>query len=122
MTVMLTKGVPGPLTLADVEALCTPMETKEAFSRAVIDGVSDNFELEGFWRQRKNEGVARTAQYFSPLLNRLWQLTSRRQLKNIIGQPASGFDMYEAIRTKKIILVNLSGRATGSPSCSAVSS
>ena len=111
MTVMLTKGVPGPLTLADVEALCTPMEAEQAFSKAVIEGVSDNFELEGFWRQRKNEGVARTAQYFSPLLNRLWQLTSRRQLKNIIGQPASGFDMYEAIRTKKIILVNLSGQS-----------
>jgi hypothetical protein len=55
--------------------------------------------------------MPRTAQYFSPLLNRIWQLTSRRQIHNIVGQSKSGFDMHDALKTKKIILVDLSGQS-----------
>jgi hypothetical protein len=112
MTLMLAADVLGPQTFVDIEALCVPDEDERGYSRAAIDAVSHYERLERFWRERKNEGIPRTAQYFSPLLNRTWQITSRPQLFNMVGQAKSGFDMYEALRTQKIMLVDISGQDT----------
>jgi len=51
------------------------------------------------------------AVYFGPIIDRVWQLNSRRAIRNIIGQSKSGFDMREVVSGNKILLVNL-GRAT----------
>ena len=39
----------------------------------------------------------------------MWQLNERPEIRNIIGQSESSFSMREAIRQRKILLVNLAG-------------
>jgi hypothetical protein len=48
-----------------------------------------------------------------PLYNRIWELTSRVEVKYMLGQSVSNFQMTEVIAGNKIRLVNLNGSRVG---------
>lgn len=111
LTLMLSTGATKPMSFADIGPLALPSARQEDFSRRLIDGVAHIEELAGWWSDITALGQPQRATYFKPLLDRIWQLTSRRSLRNIIGQSVSTVDLDAIIRQRKILLVNL-GRST----------
>ncbi|MGJ5825996.1 type IV secretory system conjugative DNA transfer family protein [Streptomyces ossamyceticus] len=111
LTLMLSTGTDAPMTFADIQPLAAPRPNQEELSRRLIHGVSHIEELAGWWAEITSLGRPQRNAYFKPLLDRIWQLTSRPSLRNIIGQSVSTVDLGEVIRGGKILLVNL-GRAT----------
>ncbi|MFF5004760.1 type IV secretory system conjugative DNA transfer family protein [Streptomyces phaeochromogenes] len=109
MTLMLSKNATEPMTFADITPLCIPRANQVEFSDNLIRGVSHIEELAEFWQEIENLSREQRATYFGPLMARVWQLNNRRELRNIFGQSASGFNLREAIRQKKIVLLNLGG-------------
>lgn len=111
LTLMLSTEANGQMTFADIQALAAPTPDQEQFSRLLVKGVSHVEELAGWWSEITRLGRPQRNAYFKPLLQRIWQLTSRRSLRNIIGQSVSTVDLADIIRSRKILLVNL-GRGT----------
>jgi hypothetical protein len=52
---------------------------------------------------------AQQDRYVQPVMDRIWQLNARKEIRNIIGQSRSSFTMSEVLAGNKILLVNLSG-------------
>jgi hypothetical protein len=69
----------------------------------------DDPELEKFWERFDALSVHQQENYAAPLLDRVWQLNERPEIRDIIGQSASSFQLREAIASRRIVLVNLSG-------------
>ncbi|MGH8684536.1 MAG: TraM recognition domain-containing protein [Nitrosospira sp.] len=111
MTLMASTNATEPMTFADIGPLCVPRADQVGFSDKIIRGVAGYEELALFWQELENMKRDQRAAYFGPIIDRVWQLNSRRSIRNIIGQSKSGFDMKEIISGNKILLVNL-GRAT----------
>lgn len=111
MTLMESANAGQPMTFADIGPLCVPRADQVKFSDNLIRGVAGYEELAIFWQEMENLKRDQRALYFGPIMDRVWQLNSRRSIRNIIGQSRSGFDMREIIAGNKILLVNL-GRAT----------
>ncbi|WEH33624.1 TraM recognition domain-containing protein [Streptomyces sp. AM 4-1-1] len=111
LTLLMSTNAERPMTFADIGALSVPRVDQEEFANNLIAGVSHLEELAGWWQDIQRLSRQQRENYFKPLTDRTWQLTSRRSLRNIIGQSQSTIDMHEVIRGKKILLVNL-GRAT----------
>jgi len=109
LTLMTSKNAPQPMTFADIVPLCVPREDQVAFSDYLTRGIIHDEELAAFWQDVENKEGRET--YFGPLLNRVWQLNGRRSIRNIIGQSSSTINLEEAIRQRKIILIN-TGRST----------
>jgi hypothetical protein len=83
---------------------CLPIGKDQArFSDQVIRGVRQNEELTEYWQSLDNRGRGGRDVEFAALRRRAWHLNSHHEVRNIIGQSRSSFDMYKAIRTKKII-------------------
>lgn len=99
----------GGLTFVELAALVSPRTTEEiVWAQETRRGVKDP-ELKDFWTRWEALSKADQERNSSPLHNRIWQLTSRPELRNIIGQQNSSFFMDDVIRDNKILLVNLSG-------------
>ncbi|MER0445979.1 TraM recognition domain-containing protein [Streptomyces sp. Edi4] len=111
LTLLMSTNAERPMTFADIGALSVPRTDQEEFASNLIAGVSHLEELAGWWQDIQRMPRQQRENYFKPLTDRTWQLTSRRSLRNIIGQSQSTIDMREVIRGNKILLVNL-GRAT----------
>ncbi|MEU6757570.1 hypothetical protein [Streptomyces sp. NPDC046685] len=107
LTLMMSTGASEPMTFADIGPLAVPLAGQTEFAKRLIQGVADVEELATWWQSV--EGKSRDI-YFQPLIDRIWQLTARRSLRNIIGQSTSTIDLVDIVRKKKILLVNL-GRA-----------
>lgn len=110
LTLMMTTGSTEKLTFADIQPLAVPTQAQQDFSDHLIQGVSEVEELASWWDDIKRMPRQKREFYFKPLMDRTWQLTSRRSLRNIIGQSMSTVDLRTIIRQEKILLVNL-GRA-----------
>lgn len=99
----------GGMTFVELAALVSPRTTEEmAWAAETRRGVKDS-ELKDFWTRWEALSKADQERNSSPLHNRIWQLTSRPELRNIIGQTKSSFYMDDVIRENKILLINLSG-------------
>jgi hypothetical protein len=97
------------MAFVDLVPLFSPMGREEqAFSDALIRGVPDPY-IRNFWQQRDNETRQQRDMFFAPIMERIWQLNNRPEIRNIIGQSKSSFDMAEVIRKRHILLVNLAG-------------
>lgn len=95
------------LTFVDLAPLLVPMSQEEGNWRdSVIRSVGDK-ELLNFWQRFQNQ--ARTAQdrITAPVMDRIWQLNARPELRNIVGQSTSSFQMADVVLNNKILLVNL---------------
>ncbi len=100
-------AVPG-LSFVDLAALLVPSADEVAWRDAVMRNLRDK-ELRKFWQRFENLPRAAQDRYTQPVMDRIWQLTSRPKLRNIIGQATSSFQMADVVRDNKILLVNLSG-------------
>ncbi|OCC09535.1 AAA-like domain protein [Streptomyces sp. PTY087I2] len=113
LTLMMTTGITEKLTFADIQPLAVPTATQQEFSDRVIEGVSEVEELASWWADIRAMPKSKRDFYFKPLMDRTWQLTSRRSLRNIIGQSMSTVDIRTIIRKEKILLVNLGQAVEG---------
>jgi hypothetical protein len=69
----------------------------------------DDPELKKFWERFDDLSVAQQENYAAPLLDRVWQLNERPEIRDVIGQSTSSFQMRDAIASRKLVFVNLSG-------------
>lgn len=100
--------VPGA-TFLDIIPLLSPSNDEEkAWADGIVKDLNDR-ELQRFWQDWRRLAESERATYMQPLINRSWQLTSRPEVRNIIGQPESSFKMADVLRDNKILLVSLSG-------------
>lgn len=96
-------------TFVDLVPLLMPSTDEEkAWADQVVGALKDR-ELQRFWHDWRKLAESERANYMQPLINRSWQLTSRPEVRNIIGQSESSFKMADVLRDNKILLVSLSG-------------
>lgn len=109
MTLMTTKAGNGPFTFVDLMPLLWPMSREDRiFSDEVTRGVKDPY-IRSFWQNIDNLSRSERDKYFQALRSRIWQLNSRAEIRNIIGQSQSSFDIRDIVAKRKILLVNLAG-------------
>jgi hypothetical protein len=97
------------MTLIDLPALINPTTPDEiAWSEYVTRNVKDRDQL-AFWARWHGFNQTQRENHAQPLLNRIWQLTSRRETRNILGQSHSSFKFTDALKENKIVLVSLHG-------------
>jgi hypothetical protein len=99
----------GPMTFVDLVPLCLPMNSDEqAWSEMLIWSVRDPY-IRSFWDRIRPMRRGERERFFEPVLDRIWQLNHREEIRRIIGQSRSAFDMSDVLRSRKILLVNLAG-------------
>lgn len=97
------------LTFVDLAPLLIPMSVEDAeWREALLRGLKDQ-ELRNFWKRFESQPRAAQDRIVQPVMDRIWQLNARPELRNIIGQSESSFKVTDVIRDNKILLVNLSG-------------
>jgi hypothetical protein len=111
LTLMMSIEAVGAMTFADLQPLAVPRPDQAEFSARLIRGVSHIEELAAWWQEITDLPKAQRDLYFRPIMDRIWQLASRRSLRNIIGQSTSTVNLTDIIKGRKILLINL-GRAT----------
>lgn len=96
-------------TFIDLAPLLYPMSDDEkAWRDELIASVTDK-ELMNFWTRFTDQPEAARQRMAQPVMDRIWQLNARPEIRNIIGQSQSSLDMRQIIREGKILLVNLAG-------------
>ncbi|WP_160665203.1 type IV secretory system conjugative DNA transfer family protein [Pseudarthrobacter sp. ATCC 49987] len=99
----------GNATLIDLLPLLRPRTPEEVtWARSVVNSVKDRqikFFMEDWMNLKEEERRMRS----QPLYDRLWQLNSRPEIHNILGQSQSGFNIKDVLLGNKILLVNLAG-------------
>src|SRR5207248_7819541 len=83
-------------------------ETETAWRDELIAEVRDR-ELKRFWERFTALPAMQQENYAAPILDRIWQLQERPEIRNIIGQSTSSFTMRKVLQDKKVLLVNLAG-------------
>lgn len=107
LTLMADPQYPG--TIAEIPR----MFTDPAFQRYKVQKVSDPV-VRAFWEQE----MAKTSDFHKSemlgyLISKVGRFVENGMMRNIIGQPHSGFDVSEVMNKQKILLVNLSKGTTG---------
>lgn len=96
-------------TFIDLPALLAPRTSDEkAWREEVVTAVSDR-ELRDFWERFLDQPESSQMRMAQPVLDRVWQLNARPEIRNIIGQSQSSFSMRQVIEERKILLINLAG-------------
>lgn len=96
-------------TFPDLATLLVPMSAEEnEWCDSLTRNVEDK-ELRNFWQRFENESRASQDRIVKPVMDRIWQLNARPEIRNIIGQSQSSFQMRDVVQQGKILLVNLSG-------------
>ena len=99
-------AVPG-LTIVDLATLLVPRTTDElTWADNVGRSVKDP-EIRQFWQRYDTLPRAEKDRFVKPVMDRLWQLSARPEIRNIVGQSKSSFQMRDVIKENKILLVNL---------------
>jgi hypothetical protein len=97
------------LTFIDLGPLLIPgNDDDKAWREALIRSVTDP-ELKNFWARYDSEKPEAQKNFTRPVMDRIWQLNARPEIRNIIGQSTSSFQMADVVAGNKILLVNLSG-------------
>src|SRR3954469_3478555 len=97
------------MTFVDLGTLLMPVTSDEvAWRDQVIRNLKDK-ELRQFWQDLDNQGRTRRDQITQPVMDRIWQLNARPEIRNIIGQSNSSFQMSDVVANNKILLINLAG-------------
>jgi len=83
------------LTFCDLVPLLVPMtEAEAAWRDELIRSLTDH-ELKNFWQRFDNYSRPEQDRITRPVMDRIWQLNARPEIRNIIGQSKSSFDMAE---------------------------
>jgi hypothetical protein len=91
-------------TLLGVQRILVDKEYRKKMLENVTDPVVKAFwvqEYEQYDPRFRNEAIA-------PIQNKVGQFLSSSLIRNIVGQPHSSLNLYEAMNSEKIILVNVS--------------
>lgn len=97
------------LTLVDLPTLLMPMtDADEDWARSVISAIKDA-EVRATWQRIGKGGTQKREATVQPAWDRVQTLVSRPELRNVLGQSQSSFQMADVIRSNKILLINLAG-------------
>ena len=107
MTLMADKEYPG--TLADIPRIFTDPEFQKYKLKKVTDPM-----VRAFWEKE----MAKTSDFHKSemlgyLISKVGRFVENEMVRNIIGQPKSGFNLREVMDNKKILLVNLAKGKVG---------
>lgn len=107
LTLMADKENPG--TIAEIPRIFTDKD----FQKYKIAKVTDPM-VRSFWEQE----MAKTSDFHKSemlgyLISKVGRFIENAMMRNIIGQPKSGFNFREVMDQKKILLVNLAKGTTG---------
>lgn len=97
------------LTFIDLGPLLVPMSEDDGKWRDNLIRGLDDVELRQFWQRFENQPRSAQDRITQPVMDRIWQLNARPEIRNIIGQSSSGFLMSDVVAQGKILLVNLGG-------------
>lgn len=97
------------LTFVDLAPLLSPMTDEESAWRDDLIRSLQDGELRNFWQRFENQPRAAQDRITQPVMDRIWQLNARPEIRNIIGQSQSSFTMTDVVRDSKVLLINLSG-------------
>lgn len=110
VTLMTSKAATEPMTFPDLLPLLVPQTpTQGDYREAMSRGVEHDEMLNAYWQRIGNKSQRNADEFMEPVLDRLWELCARPEVANIIGQSRRSLNLYDAIKQKKLILVNLSG-------------
>ncbi|MFI1354860.1 type IV secretion system DNA-binding domain-containing protein [Streptomyces sp. NPDC020898] len=96
-------------TFVDLTALLAPRSPGEQRWRDALIRELKEPELRHFWDRFNALPRPQQERVVQPVLDRIWQLNARPEIRNIIGQTHSSFQMRDVIEQNKILLVNLAG-------------
>lgn len=96
-------------TFVDLAPLLAPMTPSEEAWRDELVRSLDDRELKNFWQRFLNQPRGAQDRIAQPVMDRIWQLNARPEIRHIIGQSESSFHMDEVVRGGRILLVNLAG-------------
>jgi hypothetical protein len=106
---LMTLATAPGCTFIDLPALLAPRTADEkAWRDELVTAVADR-ELREFWERFLAQPESSQMRMAQPVLDRVWQLNSRPEIRNIIGQSESSFTMREVIEKRKVLLINLAG-------------
>jgi hypothetical protein len=96
-------------TFVDLAPLLVPMNpAEEAWRDELVKSLTDR-ELKNFWQRFLGQPAASQLRVAQPVMDRIWQLNARPEIRHIIGQSESSFHMSDVVAGNKILLVNLAG-------------
>jgi hypothetical protein len=99
------------MTFIDLVPLLSPSsrsDTERQWRDELVAEMTDP-ELARFWQRFDDLSPQQQEAYAAPVLDRVWQLNERPEIRNVIGQSHSSFSFRDVIRRRKIVLINLSG-------------
>lgn len=96
-------------SFVDLTALLAPRSPGEQRWRDNLIGSIKEPELRHFWDRFNALPRPQQERVVQPVLDRIWQLNARPEIRNIIGQTRSSFQMRDVIQENKILLINLAG-------------
>lgn len=115
---LLTLARAGGMTLCGLPALLTD----HAFRRRLLSRIDDPIALEPFWASFEAWSEAERAAAVAPSLNRIRPFLLRPQLRTILGQAATRFELEQVFSERKVLLVNLANGLIGSESAALLGS
>lgn len=96
--------------------------TDRRYRNSLLERVRDPVTL-AFWKNEYERFPEREiAMVISPILNKIGAYGQHRELRNIIGQPRSSFDLFTMMERQDILLVNLSKATLGEDGASLLGS
>ncbi len=96
-------------TLIDIMRLFTD----DAFAESKIRNVKNPIIAARWNKTYKKMGDREKAEIIPFIQAKFWPFTTGTYIRNVIGQPKSSFNFFDAMNQKKVILVNLSKGLTG---------
>lgn len=100
-------------TFVDLPTLLMPQSPEEAYWRDdLVDRIPDK-AIRQFWQRYLNGDRKEQDRMSAPVHNRMWQLVTRPEVRNIFGQSASTFNFADALKQNKIVLIFLNGQRVG---------
>ena len=106
------------MTFIDLPTMLSPQSPEQAAWRDEVARNVKNKEVRLFLQRYLNASRTEQDRMSGPVHNRIWQFTARPEIRNILGQSTSTFQMSDVIRDNKILLVNLNGIRVGQQTAS----
>ena len=96
----------------------TRMLTDKKFRKGIVGNITD-IVVRNFWESEFNSWDHRfQTEAVAPVLNKVGAFTSNPMVRNIIGQPKSGFNLRQIMDEGKILILNLSRGLIGEDNAS----
>lgn len=102
------------LSLIDVVPLLNPQTGEEVeWADSIVRNIREP-ELKRWWQRHDNRDKRSQQQRADPVLSRVWPLMSRPEIRYVLGQSKSAFQLSDVLMNNKILLVNLKGTSPSS--------